>query len=147
MKILICGAVALVVLAAAGCGGSGQPSNSAATFVRQVTTEFSRGQSGPLWDQLLPADQRVVTRARFVACQANEGWDLKNINVLQTYSDPVNVGTKTIPATAVSVRVTSESGVTTATMHAVSSSGHWHWILQPSDRSAYAAGRCPVSGR
>jgi hypothetical protein len=140
----------LVTLGTA-CGGAGSGSGlggqeSAASFVRRVTTEFSRGQSGRLWDELLPADQRVVTRARFVACQANEGWDLKSIKVLDTYADPVNLGPRSLPAKAVSVQVTSGDGVTTATMHAVSVNGTWRWVLQSSDRAAYSRGTCPGTG-
>ena len=135
----------------AGCTGGGsstsQPgTESPADFVRRITTEFSRGQSGRLWDELLPADQRVVTRARFVECQANEGWALKSIKVLETYDDPVHLGTKSVPSKAVTVRVTSDDGITTATMHAVSVNGKWHWVLQQSDRAAYAAGKCPRTG-
>ena len=145
-------ATALVVVAAAlaagGCGGgtSRQGSDSAAAFVSRVTTEFSRGQTGRLWDTLIPADQQVVTRARFVECQANEGWSLKKIDVLETYDDPVTVGTKSLPAKAVTVRVSSDNGVTTATMHAVAVNGTWRWTLQPSDRVAYASGKCPRTG-
>ncbi|MGZ4394564.1 MAG: hypothetical protein ACXVZ2_04280 [Gaiellaceae bacterium] len=136
-----------VVLLAAGCGGSGGTSGqqSAAGFVKQVTVQFSRGQSGRLWDELLPADQAIVSRARFVACQQNEGWSLKSIKVLETYNDPVDVEGKALPAKAVTVRVTSD-GVTTATMHAVSVNGTWRWILQPVDRAAYRSGKCPRTG-
>jgi len=137
----------VVAVAAAGCGGgsSGGP-ESASDFVRRVTTQFSRGQSGRLWDELQPAHQKVVTRARFVECQANEGWDLKKVDVLETYDDPVHVAAKPVPSTAVSVRVTSDDGVTTATMHAVSVGGKWRWVLQASDRQAYASGKCPRTG-
>jgi hypothetical protein len=149
--------VAMAVLAvataalAAGCfggGSSGSPTGpkAASDFVRRVTTEFSRGQSGRLWDELLPADQAVVTRARFVACQASEGWNLRSMKVLETYDDPVSVGSTSLPATAVSVRVSSDDGVTTATMHAVLVKGIWHWVLQPIDRAAYAKGTCPRTG-
>jgi hypothetical protein len=138
-------AVALAIVVSA-CGGGSGGGTRASDFVSRVTTEFSRGQSGRLWNELVPADQRVVSRARFVQCQANEGWDLRKIKVLETYSDPVAVGAKTMPATAVSVRVTSDDGVTTATMHAVSLGGTWHWLLQPADRSAYSAGQCPRTG-
>ncbi len=139
---------------AAGCGGGGGSGTtgaaggqrSASNFVKQVTVQFSRGQSGRLWDELLPADQSVVTRARFVACQQNEGWNLKTIKVLETYADPVDVDGKPLPATAVSVRVTSGNGDTTATMHAVSVNGTWRWILQPVDRAAYSRGKCPSTG-
>jgi hypothetical protein len=156
MKILTTATVALlagVAAIAAGCSGGGgtgasglaSGQQSASDFVKQVTVQFSRGQTGRLWDELLPADQAVVTRARFVACQLNEGWDLKSIKVLDTYADPVDVEGKSLPAKAVTVRVASD-GVTTATMHAVSVNGTWRWILQPVDRTAYKSGKCPRSG-
>jgi hypothetical protein len=140
--------VGLTALLGVGCSGSSKSgtqtgTGSPADFVHRITTEFSRGQSGRLWDELIPSDQRVVTRARFVACQANEGWELKSIKVLETYDDPVAVGAKSIPSKAVTVRVTSDDGITTATMHAVSVRGKWRWVLQSSDREAYASGKCP----
>jgi hypothetical protein len=149
MKIVtMASAAALLAVLAAGCGGSGGGASgqqSAANFVKQVTVQFSRGQTGRLWDELLPADQAIVTRARFVACQQNEGWSLKSIKVLDTYTDPVDVEGKSLPAEAVTVRVTSD-GVTTATMHAVSVNGTWRWVLQPVDRAAYKSGKCPSTG-
>jgi hypothetical protein len=150
VKISVVVLVAATALLGAGCfgGSSGTTSanRSAADFVRKVTTEFSRGQSGRLWDELLPADQRIVTRARFVECQANEGWNLKSFKVLDTYDDPVQVGASSLPAKAVTARATSDDGVTTATMHAVSVNGTWHWVLQAADRRAYASGKCPRTG-
>lgn len=144
----LAGVAALLAVGCSGGGTSGTQSGtqSPADFVRRITTEFSRGQSGRLWDELIPADQRVVTRARFVACQANEGWDLKSIKVLETYDDPVVVGAKSLPSKAVTVRVTSDDGITTATMHAVPVNGKWRWVLQSSDRAAYASGKCPRTG-
>jgi hypothetical protein len=132
----------------AGCFGGGSGSSQSGTesapdFVRRITTAFSRDQSGRLWDELLPADQRLVTRARFVECQAGEGWNLRSIKVLETYDDPVHVGATSLPSQAVTVRVASDDGVTTATMHAVSVGGKWRWVLQPSDRKAYQSGKCP----
>ncbi len=134
----------------AACGGTTnatqQKAQAAGTFVRQVTLEFSRGQSGRLWDQLLPSDQAAVSRSRFVECQANAGWNLKSLKILDDYDDAVAVGAKSISATAVTVRVTSDDGITTATMHAVPVGSGWRWILQPSDRQAYLNGKCPRSG-
>ena len=140
---------ALVVALAAGCGSSGSGrstagSQSASDFVRQVTTQFSRGQAGPLWDTLHPADQAVVSRARYMACQSNEGFDLMKIKVLQTYPDTVDIAGKPTPSTAVSVKVTADDGNTTATMHAVKVGGAWRWILSPADYASYAKGKCPT---
>lgn len=131
-----------VALLAAGCGG-GSGTQSASRFVRQITQEFARGQAGRLWDELHPADQAIVTRSRFITCQSNEGFGLRKFKVLETYEETVPVGGKKMESTAVSVQVTSDDGITTATLHAVSVEGKWRWILQPADRAAYRRGVCP----
>ena len=143
---------ALVALLATGCGGSsnpgsagspGQTTQSAADFISQVTTQFSRGQTGPLWDTLHPADQAVVSRARYMACQSNEGFDLLKLRILQTYADTVAIAGKSTPSTAVTLRTTADDGTTTATMHAVKVNGRWRWILSPADYAVYKSGKCP----
>jgi hypothetical protein len=146
--LLASAALAVVVLA--GCGGSRAGSTapgqqSAADFIRQVTTQFSLGQTGPLWDTLHPADQAIVSRARYMACHTSSGFDLQKFKVLQTYSDTVTIAGKATPSTAVSVRVTADDGVTTATMHAIKVDNNWRWILSPADYTAYEQGKCPAS--
>jgi hypothetical protein len=144
---------ALVVAVSTGCFGSGgggtrgggQSAQSAGDFIGQVTREFSRGQSGRLWDTLHPADQSIVSRARYTACQSNSGFDLKKFKILETYADTVDIAGKAKPSTAVSVQVTSDDGVTTATMHAVRLNDTWRWILSPADYAAYKRGKCPSS--
>lgn len=137
----------VIALAAllAGCGGSNKSAGtpSATNFVKRITLEFSRGQSGRLWDELHPADQAVVSRALFVKCEGNEGFGLRKIKVLDTYDDQTVVAGAARAAKAVTLRVTSDDGVTTATMHAISVAGKWRWTLQAADRTAYAKGKCP----
>jgi hypothetical protein len=135
--------LACFALLTAGCGGSAGRADSADAFMQRITTEFSRGQSGRLWDSLVPAEQRVVTRGRYLDCQRNGGFRLRSFKVLESYPEAVDVEGKQTPSTAVTVQVTSDDGVTTATMHAVKVGGAWHWVLQPSDLAAYAAGHCP----
>ena len=65
--------------------------------------------------------------------------------MLETYADPIDVAGKTTPSTAVSVQVTSDDGVTTATMHAIRVNGKWRWILPSADYAAYKQGKCPSS--
>jgi hypothetical protein len=139
----------VVALAAGGCGSGGGSSpsgnsQSAADFIRSVTTQFSRGQSGRLWNTLVPADKAVVSRARYTACQSNEGFELQQFKVLDTYADTIDIGGKTARSTAVSVRVRSDDGLTTATMHAVRVTGTWRWILPASEYAAYKNGKCPA---
>jgi hypothetical protein len=147
--LAVLGPAALAAAVATGCGSSGSGSSrgtqSAADFIRQVTTQFSLGQTGPLWDTLHPADQAIVGRARYMACHTSSGFDLQKFKVLQTYPDTVTVAGKATPSTAVSVRVTADDGVTTATMHAVMLKGKWRWILSPTDYTAYKQGKCPAS--
>lgn len=142
---------ALVAAVSAGCGGggggggTGGGSGAAGDFIRQVTTQFSRGQSGRLWDTLHPADQAIVSRARYTACQSNSGFDLMKFKVLETYADTVDIAGKATPSKAVSVQVTTDDGMTTATMHAITLNGKWRWILPPADYAAYKQGKCPSS--
>lgn len=142
--------VLLVMLSAgltAACGGSSGGSSSGTespgAFIQRVTTQFSRGQSGRLWNELYPADQAIVSRSRFMRCQGNQGFRLKSFKVLETYNDSVDVEGKAEKAEAVTVQVTSDNGVTTATVHAVNVGGAWHWILSPAQRAAYRSGQCP----
>lgn len=135
----------LPVLAAAllaGCGGSPSHGASAAAFIEHVTVEFARGQAGPLWDELVPSEQALVTRSAYVAC-AHNGFRLRTFKVLQQYDEPVSVLTRQMPSTAVSVQVTSDDGITTATMHAVRVEGRWRWVLSRAELAALRAGRCP----
>lgn len=150
--VAIVATLTLVVAVSTGCGGgggggggAGGGSQSAADFIRQVTTQFSRGQSGRLWDTLHPADQAIVSRARYTTCQSNSGFDLQKFKVLETYADPVDIAGKTSPSTAVSVQVTADDGVTTATMHAIRLNGKWRWTLPSADYAAYKQGKCPSS--
>jgi hypothetical protein len=139
-------AMTLVATALSACGSTTAPkAPSAADFIRQVTTQFSRGQTGPLWDTLHPADQAIVSRSRYMACHTSAGFELQKFTVIQTYPDPIDIAGKVAPSTAVTVRVTADNGVTTATIHAVSVKGAWRWILSPADYAAYKQGKCPSS--
>jgi hypothetical protein len=80
-----------------------------------------------------------------MACHTSTGFDLKELKVLQTYPDTVDIAGKATPSTAVSVRATADDGVTTATIHAVRLNGKWRWILSPADYAAYKQGGCPSS--
>lgn len=146
--VLATSALVAAVVTGCGAGGGGGAKGggqSAADFIHQVTTHFSLGQTGPLWDTLHPADQAIVSRARYMACHTSSGFDLKKFKVLQTYPDTVEIVGKATPSTAVSVRVTADDGVTTATMHAVSLNGKWRWILSSADYAAYKQNKCPSS--
>ncbi len=136
-------AVAVLVAAGAiaGCGGSS--TDSAATFAKRITTEFARGQSGRLWTSLLPSQQAIVTKSRFLTCQGSQGFGLQKIKVLDTYGEAVDVEGRNEDSTAVTLQVTSDDGRTTATMHAIRTGSGWHWILSSAQMKAYAQRKCP----
>lgn len=138
IRLVLLAAIAAAVVA---CGGSKQ-SSSAPAFIKRVTVEFSRGQAGRLWDDLVPAEQAIVPRSLYVSCAQN-GFRLRGFKVLEHYDEPVSVLARKLPATAVSVQVTSDDGVTTATLHAVKVAGRWRWILSSRELAALRAGRCP----
>jgi hypothetical protein len=140
VRRLFIAALAGVLLA--GCGGSSSHGESAAAFIKRVTVEFSRGQAGPLWDELVPSEQAIVSRSTYVSCARN-GFRLRGFEVLQQYDEPVTVLRRRLAATAVSVQVTSDDGITTATMHAVRVGGRWRWLLSRTELAAFRAGRCP----
>lgn len=135
-------ALAVVTASLAGCGGSSTRAEPAESFVKQVTVEFSRGQAGRLWEQLVPAEQAVVPRSLYVSCAGN-GFRLRSFKILERYDESVPVLGKELPATAVSVQVVSDDGVTTATIHAVRDRGRWHWVLSRSQLASLRSGRCP----
>lgn len=146
--LLVCvSATAAACGSSNGNGASNGPTvggTSAAAFIQDVTTQFSRGQSGRLWSSLHPFDQAVVSRERYLACETNDGFTIEKTKVLETYADTVFIGGKATPSTAVSLQVTSDDGVTTATMHAVRVNATWRWILPPADYKAYKRGVCPA---
>ncbi|HEY6960529.1 MAG TPA: hypothetical protein VI408_01430 [Gaiellaceae bacterium] len=134
--------LAVAALALAGCGGTHVKSESATAFLHRVTVEFSRAQSGRLYDDLVPAQQAVVSRNAYVGCARN-GFRLKSFKVLDSYDEAVQVLGRNMPSTAVSVQVSSDDGVTIATLHALRVAGRWRWLLPPRDLAAFRAGRCP----
>jgi hypothetical protein len=141
--VVAAGALVASAVLAAGCGGGGSGTESASSFVKRITLEFSRGQTGRLWDELYPAEQAVVTRTRFIQCERNEGFGLRKVKLLDSYEETIDVAGARTRSTAVSVRVTSDDGITTATLHAVLVDGKWRWILQPADFAVYKRGGCP----
>jgi hypothetical protein len=146
--VLVVALGAVVAGFVAGCGGGNKTAGggngaSAAAFLTGVTTEFSRGQSGRLWATLYPSEQALVGKARFVGCEGNEGFGLRRIKVLETYPEAITVAGRSVQSQAVTIRVSADDGITTATVHAVPFRGGWRWVLQPADLAAYLAGKCP----
>jgi hypothetical protein len=140
--------LAVVAVLATGCGGEEDPAatGAGAAAVRKYENLYS-GNFGRAWDELHPAHQRVVSRARFTQCarQVIAVGDLESIEVLDVFDDDIHVaGMRERRAKAVRVRVSSFHGESfTAEEHEVKVGDTWRWILNSAAVQAYRQGRCP----
>ena len=109
-----------------------------------------KGQWGKEWEELHPAQQAIVTKSAFVACNSEVNPDL-DVEVLESYEESIAMPEIGIADTvAVTVRIKGNVGVfglpseTTDTFHEILVDGEWRWVLQQqSTLDAYAAGICP----
>ena len=137
-----------IVVLAAGCGGEEDPAATGAgsAAVRKYEDLYS-GNFGRAWDELHPAHQRIVSRARFARCarQTIAVGDLESIEVLDVFDDDIRVaGLRERIAKAVRVRVSSFQGESfTVAEHEVKVGDRWRWILNSAAVEAYRQGRCP----
>jgi hypothetical protein len=138
----------IVALLAAGCGGEEDlaATGPGAAAVRKYENLYG-GHFERSWNELHPAHQRIVSRARFAQCasQAIAVGDLESIEVLDVFDDDIRIaGIPQRRAKAVRVRVSSFHGESfTAEDHEVEVGDTWRWILNSAAVAAYRQGRCP----
>jgi hypothetical protein len=148
MQMKLLALFGILVLLAAGCGGEEDPAATGAgsAAVRKYEDLYS-GNFGRAWDELHPAHQRIVSRARFAQCarQTIAVGDLESIEVLDVFDDDIRVaGLRERRAKAVRVRVSSFHGESfTVAEHEVKVGDRWRWILNSAAVAAYRQGRCP----
>jgi len=147
---------ASAAVAASGCGGgSDTPEEQPVEFLEALFGQLYRGEHGAAWESLYGAHQNVVTRQRYVACEANAPafpGQFDGVEVLRTREEdwqvPGDDGKR--ESTAVTYRITVSLGGDperiTGTGHLLAEHGAWRWILNDRDFKAYRAGRCPVTG-
>ncbi|MDP9236017.1 MAG: hypothetical protein M3P30_01230 [Chloroflexota bacterium] len=127
--------------------GTAQPSESAGDALKRQLGYQSKGQYGPEWDELHPAQQAIVDRTRFGECfQAAGGASLEygNITIVETYADALSL--QTVPdktSTAVTFRYTQNGKTVTDTRHEILVDGKWRWFLTDAPALAMKAGHCP----
>lgn len=141
-------ALAVVLVLAAGCGGEEDPAaTGAGAAAVQKYDDLYSGNFGRAWDDLHPAHQGVVSRARFARCarETIAVGDLESIEVLDVFDDDIRVaGLQERRAKAVRVRVSSFHGESFTTEdHEVEVGDRWRWILNSAAVAAYRRGRCP----
>lgn len=128
--------------------GSAAPKERAGDAVKRQLGQVDKGQFGPEWDELHPAQQALVPRDLYIQCAHQAGLpQIDKIKVTDTYDEEVIIpgtGLKA-PSTAVSVTYTLHQGAQSldskATFHEFAVNGKWRWML--SDIESYKAGKCP----
>jgi hypothetical protein len=146
-------ALLVVTLAVAGCGGADEPDRPGA-FVTTLIHDLGSGRTGKAWDSLHPLHRERVSRARYVACEQQDGFggEVTKVDVLEVKEEPAVIpgsfGER--PSTAVTVAVTldvpesEEPERFTLTAHVFDTDGEWSWVIGPVDYAAYMTGNCPA---
>ena len=140
--------VATVALVASGSAPARQPASSA--YYASVIELLFSSQFGKEWQTLHPAQQRYVSRARFVDCANQVPLEqLERVDILSNRPSPRG----RIPGTSVSATgrsityaVTLDDATTlTYTSQAYKVAGRWRWTMDAAEIGAFKAGRCPDS--
>ena len=94
-------------------------------------------QQGPAWDLLVPQQQALIPRTKFLTC-GEMSVALTDVSV-SIVGDPYEEETTipgvvgTVPSTAVTVRLTAnirgKETTENLTVHVVDVNGEWRWIL------------------
>jgi hypothetical protein len=143
-------AAALLVLAPAGCGGSGSsapkedPGVAAVRVVRQITAN-SYAQA---WGDLHSKDQHVAPIGEYVDCETRSPVleRPRGVKVVKVTEQSFGIGDGTFVETkAVAVRLSfADAFNVTQTVHVVAEDGRWKWILPAFRFRDYKENRCPV---
>ena len=148
-------ALLIASLALAGCGGADEPERPGA-FVTTLIRDLGSGRTGKAWESLHPLHREQVPRARYVACERDDGFGgtVTKVDVLGVKEEPATIpgqfGQR--PSTAVTVGVTldvpesAEPERFTLTAHVFDTDGEWSWVIGPVDYAAYMTGNCPAQG-
>lgn len=140
--------IVAVALLAGGCGGEEDlaATGPGAAEVRKYENLYS-GHFERAWDDLHPAHQRVVSRARFAECAKRviAVGETESIEVLDVFNDDVDIsGLPERKAKAVRVRVSSFEGDSfTKVDHEIRVGDRWRWVLNSAAVRAYRQHRCP----
>ena len=107
------------------------------TYLNKLFTMRANDQQGPAWDLLVPQQQALISRTKFLNC-GGIPVALTDVSV-SIVGDPYEEETTipgvagTVPSTAVTVRLTAnfrgQETTENLTVHVVDVNGEWRWIL------------------
>ncbi len=125
------------------------PAESVADFWTRKLQAEGRGDWGPTWDALHPAQQTLMTRDRYITCSnANKLTGAVVMKILGTREEmfgPAEVGVQP-PAltTAVTINMSiAGEPAETFTVHTWNIAGRWRWALDQASYEAFKKGACP----
>jgi hypothetical protein len=149
-SVAVAAALATVALAR-GLEPSHQPGDPVA-FLRATVAQIAANDYAGVWETLLPAQQKLVPRPRYVRCESASPIPgrLASLRVLGARDEQIEVaGTHGLSATkAVTVRIViteprlEESVVVVHTVHAVRAGDRWAWILPPKRLALDSSANC-----
>lgn len=130
--------------------GSGTPRTASAERVAQRSFEnFFDGNFGAVWDALHPADQQIISRDRYIACESSVSTaSLQSMKITGRFGSPLHrPGIPQRAATNVAfllhVEFPKGTAVRRRSQMLVRRNGQWKLLLYDSEWRAFRAGRCP----
>lgn len=109
------------------------------TYLNKLFAMRSNDQQGPAWDLLVPQQQELIPRTKFLTCGGMSAsvTDVSISIVGDPYSEETEIPgvAGTVDSTAVTVRMTAKirgkESTENLTLHVVDVGGQWRWILSP----------------
>jgi hypothetical protein len=140
---------ALFFASVAGCALSDDTTeHDAGAAAKQVVEGEYVGDYGPVWDDLHPRHQRLVSRTEYEECRRSIDvvGTLESVLILDVHDAPLTVFglPSRTPAKAVEVRVSTDETQFTATYHVVRVGDRWRWVLNDRAARGFARSDCPA---
>ena len=142
-------ALALVALAAAGCGSKdARPKEKPGAAALRVVDRIVNNRYAEAWGDLHSIDQKVAPLAEYVGCETRSPVIARpeSVKVVSVNEESVGLGDgKFIESTVVDVRMRfAGSFKLTPAVHLVAEDGKWKWILPSWRYRDYRADKCPT---
>jgi len=144
--ILIALTAALALAATALASYNPATTRNPAAFVRSALLLEARGQYNRSWALLHPAEQKILSRTKYISCMhENHPRRIASVGVLAVSDTTImydSIPQHAVKAVTVSVNY-QDGGQSTFTMSAVPVGGGFRWVLSPQSELRARFGTCP----